>query len=75
MSVDLSNLKEDRDVVEPFVERLLVRLREKHPDVTLSDITISIEVSRPGSVFDPLGSASIRIRRMLDEMAKEGVVV
>ncbi len=74
MSVDLSKLVEDRDVVAPFVERLLLRLAEKYPGVTLADVTLSIDVLRPSGPGVP-SDASIRIRRMLSEMDREGVVL
>ena len=33
MSIDLSNIKEDRDIVAPFIERMMQRLKEKHLEV------------------------------------------
>ncbi len=71
---DLGDIKDDRDVVEPFVERLMLRLRAVHPDVRPEHVTLSIEVLRPSGP-DSSSDASKRIRRMLAEMAKEGVVI
>lgn len=71
--MNLANIKEDRDVVEPFVERLLLRLREKHPELELTtdDLSVVIEV-RPRRGYS-LAATSIRIRRMLSDMEKEGI--
>lgn len=74
MSIDLSKLKEDRDVVEPFIERLMQRLRAIYPDCKPEHVTLSIEVLRPSGPT-ALTDAQIRIRRMLAEMAKEDVVL
>lgn len=76
MSIDLSKIAEDRDVVEPFVGRLLQRLRDKYPhlDITADCVTVLIEVNLPNSDGGAVG-ASIRIRRMLAEMEKEGVTL
>lgn len=73
--VNLDNIKEDRDVVEPFVERLLQRLRERHPtlDITRDDISVFIEV-RPQNP-QPMDAARIAIRRMLREMEEDGVII
>ncbi len=74
VSVDLSKLVHDRDVVEPFIARLVERLRERHPGITLDDITVSIEVDvRAGNPFDE--PARLRFLRMLRDMDKEGVVL
>lgn len=70
MKIDFTKMEEDRDVVRPFVERLLLRLREKHPgsNLTMDDIDIIVEVKVTGPCIDPFGSAAVRIRRMLSEM-------
>lgn len=76
MSVDLTKIVEDRDVVAPFIERTLLRLREKHPGVTMDDVTVLIEVRVPGSpTLGECESAVVRLRRMLRDMDKEGVVL
>jgi len=72
--IDLSKLREDRDVVEPFVDRLMMRLRAVYPDVRLEHVTLSIEVLRPSGP-GVLSDAQVRIQRMLADMAKEGVVI
>lgn len=73
----MGKLGEDRDVVGPFIERLLQRLRERHPgvDLTLDDITVTVEVSLGGPGGLGALSASNRLRRMLSDMNKEGVVL
>ena len=72
MNIDLSKLKEDRDVVEPFIERLMQRLREKHPHIALEDVSLHIEVSLPaGATRNPF----FDVYRLLVEMDKEGVVI
>jgi hypothetical protein len=73
----VAKLHEDRDVVEPFVDRLVQRLREKHPElnITAEDVSLSIEVRPRGAVIDPLSQAALRLRRMLSDMDKEGVVL
>lgn len=75
MNIDMMKIVEDRDVVEPFLERLLLRLRERHPQITMDDVTMLIEVRVPGASVDPLSPAAIRIRRLLADMDKEGVVL
>lgn len=63
----LDKLKEDRDVVEPFVRRLFQRVQERFPDehLRLSDISLKVEVNVP--------SGTGQIHRMLTEMINEGV--
>ena len=55
-----------------------MRLREKHPEmnITAADVALSIEVTvERDALVDPLSQASLRLRRVLSEMAAEGVVV
>ncbi len=65
----IEHLKDDRDVVEPFAERLLLRLRQKHPneDIRLGDIDLTIGLR--------LLNGPAQIHRMLDDMIKESVVI
>lgn len=65
----LNKLKEDRDVVEPFVRRLYQRVQERFPaeHLRLSDISMQIEVNVPSGIG--------QIHRMLSEMIKEGVSI
>lgn len=52
---ELTGLVEDRDVVDPFVDRLMARLGERHPDLRPEDVVILVEVRASGPVMDPLG--------------------
>lgn len=72
MNVDLTKLKEDRDVVEPFIERLMQRLRERHPDVRPEHVSLHIVVNLPGV---PARNPFFDAYRMLADMEKEGVVI
>jgi len=69
----LDQIKEDRDVAEPFFNRLLQRAREKHPGavITMDDIAIVVHVTvrTPGGSVDALK----RVHRLLDDVVKESV--
>lgn len=69
MSIDLKKIVEDRDVVEPFIQRLMQRLQERLPreNIRLEDISLTIEVR--------VLNGPARLLRMLDDMLKEGVVL
>lgn len=67
----LEKLVEDRDVVEPFAERMLQRLREKHPGktITLDDVVFRVEVAVREDRDRPW-AAYIEASRMLATMNK-----
>lgn len=76
MAIDLSGIVEDRDVVGPFVERIMLRLRERHPGITPDAVTILIEINPPGDHGPAVdATAANRIRRLLSDMEKEGVTL
>ena len=70
---DFEKYTEDRDVLEPFVRRTLARVRERHPSVTLEDITVVIEVKTPSPNVGL--DAKLRFARLLSDMDREGVVL
>lgn len=64
-----TQMKDDYDVVAPFIARLIKRLHDKHPNehIELKDVELIIEVNIP--------NAQMRIRKMLDLIAKEGLAL
>jgi hypothetical protein len=49
----IERLHEDRTVVQAFADALLRRLHVRHPDITLEDITLQIEVRQSGGAGPP----------------------
>ena len=72
----LNTLREDVDVVRPFAERLLQRVREHHPHATMSDIELRLAVTERGFGGGPGSQETVAgAHKLLSDMVKESVSI